>query len=91
MAATESRFCPGLCSQLPQGHSRTLLPPGSGSQLPLAPIKQTYLLSGRENPSQKAALPRLVGWGGPRGCSACTWPPSASRASVPHRLPCNDL
>lgn len=50
---------------------------------------QGYSLSGRENPSQNVVLPRLAGWGGLRGVSSCTWPPSAPRASVPHRWPCN--
>lgn len=50
MAATESCFCRGLRSQLPQGHSRTLLPPGSASRLPLAPIENTYSQAGRIPP-----------------------------------------
>lgn len=86
----QSCFCPRPCFQLPPGSLWASAATWLWLPAPSTP-HQRHLLSGRENPSQKAAVPRFVGCGGPRGVSACTWPPSASRASVPHRLPCNVL
>lgn len=40
----------GLASSCPESHSRPLLPPGFGSQLPLPHTKDTYSQAGRIHP-----------------------------------------